>query len=62
MERKFVMPKGATCDVLRCGKPATRAVIASRNPGNVYLCDSHWKAVTQEVMRLPDVRHDPWAG
>ena len=57
----FVMPAGAFCDVPRCGKPATQAVIATQNPGHVYLCDSHHKAVIQEVMRLPDARHDPWA-
>jgi len=60
-EREFVMPKGAVCDVPRCGQPATDALIATERPGHVYLCRPHWKAVTQQVMKMPDARHDPWA-
>jgi len=59
MERKFVMPEGAVCDVPRCGKPATGAVIATHNPGHVYFCDAHYQV--RHRIPVPTARHDPWA-
>ena len=58
--RKFKMPPGAVCDVPRCGKAATRALIATRNPGHVYFCSDHHSAVVGRRLPLPDTRHDPW--
>jgi hypothetical protein len=59
--RVFKMPSGALCDVPRCGMPATRALIATHNPGHVYFCDAHHAAVTHRGHPMPDARHDPWA-
>jgi hypothetical protein len=59
--RKFVMPPGAFCDVRGCGKPATRALIATENPGHFYLCDIHHDAVVHKGFPMPTKRHDPWA-
>jgi hypothetical protein len=57
--RVFKMPQGAVCDVQGCGKPATRAVIATQNPGHVFFCDAHYGV--RDRIPVPTARHDPWA-